>query len=1252
MVVKEPINSNLYWDRRFTDDWEHCNGPEQSRFFARIAIEHLPKWLIEQLRREALTLADWGCAQGDGADVWASYIDPQQIVGIDFSTNAIEQASQRYPAIRFINEDWLLSDAEQGESFDVVFSSNTLEHFHKPYEVLHSIANHAKKAIALILPYKEFERIDEHFFSFLAENIPLVLKNGFRLVWSQVVDCRLLPNTLWGGDQIILVYADPKWVDALGLVLKDECIAQVDTESQIAILHQAAIEQGEQIAKRDEQIANLNHAIAKRDEQIAEFNQAIAERDETIFDLNQAIAERDGQIASLNQVVNGHAAAIMAIKDQLAASNHRIDELVSSTSWRLTAPLRAIVRAVRARFTGGSNPLGTITPATSNLARWQQRGNYLIERYRQGVHRHGLLRSIPLAARALCILGLAWLKKLIWHRQYEQRLQSLAAMIITHRGFIDLFHVPMGWHTPLFQRFQHMSLQAVRLGGLALYGGHRQVDKDMFVFQRVQGNVVVFDALDERVVQCVFDTLRKTSQKKILRLQSIDLATRLEQVERFITDGITVIYEYIDEINEEITGPIPDFVKQRHAAILRDERILVVATADKLFNEVKQQRTANCLLSTNGVDLDHWRKAQKKPPADMEAAVQSGRAIVGYHGALAKWIDYELLRKIADSDNYELVLIGYEHDTSLTESGLIRHPHVHFLGSKPYFVLNEYVAFYDVGILPFKRYALTESVSPVKLFEYMAAGKPVVTTNLQECAKYKSCLVSESHETFLEQLSTAVAGKNDETYMALLAADAQRNSWSEKATVIYQLAGVQLADNALVTPGETDVLPAVNHEGSTGRKLYQFLRRIYWKLPLADSAKEAIVGRARIFSRISERMLAPNNQSPQHREDLLNAYVAQVLSIPDKRGPEYVELAKDSYIRQSGDPKVLAYYLPQYHPTPENDAWWGRGTTEWNNVSRAMPQYVGHYQPRRPGELGYYDLRIKDTMKRQIELAQMHGVHGFVFYYYWFDNRRVLDKPLDMFLENLEFDFPFCLCWANESWTRRFDGTCGEILLKQSESVESYTAFIDSVIPYMRDQRYIRVGNRPVLIIYRPSFVPECAATLEAWRKHCRNAGVGEPYIIGVKEHTWDADLLTLGFDAQSEFHPGTLFKHCENITNKIQYVRRDFGGLVFDYRDIVQNQKYFRYSYPKLYRAVMPMWDNTARRNNAGMIFEGATPELYKRWLKDVLVETKMKGDLDEPFVFINAWNEWGEGTYLEPDARYGYAFLQATKEAIEESR
>lgn len=383
----------------------------------------------------------------------------------------------------------------------------------------------------------------------------------------------------------------------------------------------------------------------------------------------------------------------------------------------------------------------------------------------------------------------------------------------------------------------------------------------------------------------------------------------------------------------------------------------------------------------------------------------------------------------------------------------------------------------------------------------------------------------------------------------------------------------------------------------------------------------------------------------------IRSYVQQILALPS-RSDDYVELADDHYQRHPQDPMILAYYLPQFHPTPENDTWWGRGVTEWNNVSRAVPQFVGHYQPRLPGELGYYDLRLVDNIARQVELAKSHGIYGFVYYFYWFDGKRLLDMPLDAFLNTPKIDFPFCLCWANESWTRRFDGNSGEILMNQSATVESYQAFIESVIPYMQDERYIRVHGRALLIVYRPSLIPDCKTVLGTWRVRLQEAGLGDPYIMGVKENEFETDLLELGFDAQSEFHPGTVFKYCRNMTREIEFMREDFNGSVFDYADLVMHKKYFLFQAKKLHRAVMPMWDNTPRRNNTPMVFHGATPELYKQWLMDVLVNTQKNKDLDAPFVFINAWNEWGESAYLEPDRRYGYAYLRATQEAIEETR
>ncbi|QLU50709.1 glycoside hydrolase family 99-like domain-containing protein [Citrobacter sp. RHBSTW-00696] len=329
------------------------------------------------------------------------------------------------------------------------------------------------------------------------------------------------------------------------------------------------------------------------------------------------------------------------------------------------------------------------------------------------------------------------------------------------------------------------------------------------------------------------------------------------------------------------------------------------------------------------------------------------------------------------------------------------------------------------------------------------------------------------------------------------------------------------------------------------RKLYQLVRKVYWKLPFSDETKEAIVGRVRRAIRNAKQQ--PNSTANDFVDTTKDDYIHQILSSAKPASSEYVAESMDHFERKEGDAKIIAYYLTQFHPNPENDEWWGKGVTEWNNVCRAKPQFVGHSQPRLPGELGFYDLRLKENMLRQVELAKNYGVYGFSFYYYWFDGARLLERPLDLFMSNPDIDFPFSLCWANESWTHRFDGTCGEILMKQSDSVDSYKTFIESVIPYMQDPRYIKVGGKPLLTVYRPSFIPDCKNVLQHWRNKCNEAGVGDIHLVGVKEHTWEHDLLAIGFDAQSEFHPGTLFKHCSDITHSIKFVQPKFEGLVLN---------------------------------------------------------------------------------------------------------
>lgn len=779
----------------------------------------------------------------------------------------------------------------------------------------------------------------------------------------------------------------------------------------------------------------------------------------------------------------------------------------------------------------------------------------------------------------------------------------------TPHKFIDIFSVAMGWNTPLFQRFQHISLQAGNAGGISIYGAHPSIDTDVQVYKIVSPSLCIVNLDDPNIKRRLFQILNKKSGIKYIRIQSIDLATTIAEVNQYLDDGYEVVYEYIDELTPQITGNIPQFVFKRHEAMLRNENIIAVATSDKLFNQMKPYRTKNMAMINNGVDYEFWniKKEETECPDDIKDIVNQGKIIVGYHGALAKWVDYDLLKRIANDGRFSLLLIGHEHDECLKASHLLECPNVYYIGARPYQVLNKYAIHYDIGILPFLINDITLSVSPVKIFEYMAQKKPVVTYALPECRKYKSCLCAENQDEFMECLGKAIDLRTDEEYLSALTKDALENTWlsiTEKMVglVYRQYDIMQKKKSAIESEEKKDLTRIVNYSAPAAYK---------------------------------------------------ENYINQILHIPDAPDSSVcVPLTDKEYVRQNGDAKIIAYYLTQFHPDAHNEEWWGKGTTEWNNVMRAVPQFVEHYQPRLPGELGCYDLRIKDNMKRQIELAKMYGVYGFSFYYYWFDGERLLEKPLEAFLENKDLDFPFSLCWANENWTRKFDGTNEGILMNQPKSLSSYQNVITDIARFLTDKRYIQINGKKLLTVYRPSLMPDARVVLDYWRTYCRENGLGELYIIAVKENTVETDWLEKGFDAVSEFHPGTVYQNCQNITNELTYIRPDFGGEVFSYEDIVRNQKYFRYNYKKLYRAAMPMWDNTARRNNKGMIFHGATPQLYKRWLKDIIQEQKERDDLDDSLIFINAWNEWGEGAYLEPDKRYGYAYLEATKEAVEESR
>lgn len=375
------------------------------------------------------------------------------------------------------------------------------------------------------------------------------------------------------------------------------------------------------------------------------------------------------------------------------------------------------------------------------------------------------------------------------------------------------------------------------------------------------------------------------------------------------------------------------------------------------------------------------------------------------------------------------------------------------------------------------------------------------------------------------------------------------------------------------------------------------------------------------------------------------------LSHKEKYAPSFrVEEEQDETPAEAAadasDVKVIAFYLPQFHPIPENNEWWGKGFTEWTNVTKAVPYFEGHDQPQLPGELGYYDLRLSEIREEQARLARAHGIYGFCYYYYWFNGRRILERPLEEVFASGKPDLPFCICWANENWTRTWDGADNHILLAQKHDEESDAAFIRDVLPMFHDPRYITVDGAPLLIIYRPEILPNPSKTLRIWRKICKEEGFDSVH-IAMAQSFGAEDPREYGFDSAVQFPPHGI--QAEQINSKVAGLHPGFTGKIYDYQEAVDYEICRGVPDYRLFRTAMPGWDNTPRKNLAGNIFHGTTPEKFKSWLSGIIEYTREHLPENQRFVFINAWNEWAEGAHLEPDRKNGSAYLQVVRQCLE---
>jgi len=348
----------------------------------------------------------------------------------------------------------------------------------------------------------------------------------------------------------------------------------------------------------------------------------------------------------------------------------------------------------------------------------------------------------------------------------------------------------------------------------------------------------------------------------------------------------------------------------------------------------------------------------------------------------------------------------------------------------------------------------------------------------------------------------------------------------------------------------------------------------------------------------------------------------------------------------SSSARCVAFYLPQYHPIPENDEWWGAGFTEWTNTAKAKPLFPGHYQPHIPADLGFYDLRLAASRNEQADMAKEYGIEGFCYYHYWFAGRRILNGPFDEVLRSKEPNFPFCLCWANESWTGVWHGAPKRMLIEQTyPGVQDYENHFNYLVNAFRDPRYISVDGKPVFLIYKPENIPECKSVLALWRKMAKDAGLNGVYFVGVSsEFDWNPD--DLGFDGVV-LQRVSPRREIGNLSALKRNLSLSFGKMVgwptiYSYREAARHFLPKKLIADNRFPCVIPNWDNSPRSGSRGLVLKKSTPALFREHFKNALKLTRHFKE-NRRFIFIKSWNEWAEGNHLEPDLRFGRKYLEA---------
>ncbi len=713
--MTDPINSDSYWNRRFSNDWDTNEGPEQSVFFAHLLLRNLPSWFIDYTKKQTSTAADWGCAEGQGTEYWASRLTATRFLGIDFSDIAITKASAQAKLANFACENWLGEGFSRPDRFDFVFSSNTLEHFEDPLPVLNNIARHASKAVVLALPYKEMERIDEHFHTFLPDNLPTRLSNGFRLVWSRVANCDEISHSYWNGKQIFLIYAETSWVDGVAPHLQD-CTVQEEVFDP------------QKLAEMHERVAALSEDREKWREQALEMSNWGSK-------LNDFIAVQSDQLARVSQ-------RLQAIEG---------------------APLRYVSRRY-AR--GAARRIFNALPLPAGPKQFLRR---LIGR---------ILRRVQVSAPAA-------------PSGYEpERVQRFIAANPKAEANpvrdVLVFSV-IDWHFRI-QRPQQIARGFAQNGARVFFLSNHFVDDpepgyeierldvDLELYQvklHVSGApAIYFSAPGEAEL----DRLRASLAKLLLDQAALSTVSVVEHaywypLARSVPNSL-LVYDCMD--HHEGFGNVPrELIDLEHKMMASSD---LVVTTSSWLEDMARGKARSLATVRNACEYERFAKAPQQVYQDARK-----RKIIGYYGAIAEWFDLDLVRRLA-SENPDALVLLVGNDTAQAGAALKGLFNVVMTGEVPYDQLTHYLYAFDVCLLPFKVIPLTLATNPVKVYEYLAAGKPVVSTELPEIAQFGELVDSaSSHDQFAEMVKKRIAVPSSPAEVEQRRAFAQRQTWQHRA---------------------------------------------------------------------------------------------------------------------------------------------------------------------------------------------------------------------------------------------------------------------------------------------------------------------------------------------------------------------------------------------------------------------------------------------------------------------------------------